>query len=320
MDRRRFLLSAAAPLVLGAVPALGARRGGTPLALVTADLEGAVVAVHITTGRVLRRLVTPADPRSIESLAGTAALVAHTASGRLTLIDGPSLALEEIAGTFEAPRYTAARPDGRVAYVSDSSREEVVVVDVRRRRAVARLRVGGPARHLSLSPSGRRLWVSLGTKADRIAIVALDEPLRPRLVTSFRPPFLAHDVGFAPNGREVWVTSGDRGRVAVYDARGGLVRSLAADAPPQHVSFLGGRAFVTSGDDAILRVHRRSDGRLLRSTALPVGSYNVQQGFGVVLTPSLSQGTLCVVSESGAVVERRRVARSSHDACFVMSR
>lgn len=308
----------AAPLVLGAAPALGARRGGTPLALVTADLEAAVVAVDLTTGRVLRRVATFADPRSIESLAGRAAIVAHTASGRLTLVDGPSLGVEEIEGVFEAPRYTAARADGRIAYVSDSAREEVVVVDVRRRRTLARLRVGGAARHLSLSPSGSRLWVSLGTKAARIAIVALDEPLRPRLVTSFRPPFLAHDVGFTPNGREVWVTSGDRGRVAVYDARAGLVRTFAADAPPQHVSFVGGRAFVTSGDDAILRVHRLSDGRVLRSTPLPAGSYNVQQGGGMILTPSLSQGTLCVVSEGGALVERRRVARSSHDACFVI--
>ena len=142
---------------------------------------------------------------------------------------------------------------------------------------------------------------------------------RPRVVGHVRPPFLAHDVGFTPGGRRVWVTSGDRGRIAIYEAATArLVRTLAADAPPQHVTFLDDRAFVTSGDDAILRIHAL-DGRLLRSAPVPGGSYNVQQGFGLILTPSLSQGTLCTFSARGAPLERRHVARSSHDACFVMS-
>ena len=38
----------------------------------------------------------------------------------------------------------------------------------------------------------------------------------------------------------------------------------------------------------------------------------------MILTPSLSQGTLCTFSARGAAIERTRVARSSHDACFVM--
>ena len=91
-----------------------------------------------------------------------------------------------------------------------------------------------------------------------------------------RPPFLAHDVGFTPGGRRVWVTSGDRGRIAIYEASSGeLVRTIAADARPQHVTFMGDRAFVTSGDDAVLRVHAL-DGRRLRSAPVPVGSFNVQ--------------------------------------------
>jgi hypothetical protein len=44
----------------------------------------------------------------------------------------------------------------------------------------------------------------------------------------------------------------------------------------------------------------------------------VQEGFGAVLNPSLTEGTLTVLRRSGALHFRRRVARSSHDACFVM--
>jgi len=318
MDRRQFLTAAAAPLLLGAAPALARPSGGTPLALVTADLESSIVAVHLTTGHVYRRIATPVGPRSIESVKGNAALVAHTGSGRMTLVDS-GLGVNPIRGPFGAPRYSAISPDGRFAYATDSEREEVAIVDLRTRRVTRRVPVGGPARHLSLDPLGRRLWVVLGSKSAEIAIVGLDRPRGPRVVDRVQPPFLAHDVGYEPRGAQVWVTSGDRGQLALYDDHATrLIRTISADAPPQHVTFLGGRAFVTSGDDGVLRVHAR-DGRLLRSAPVPGGSYNVQQGWGVILTPSLSRGTLCVFNGRGARLRELRVARSSHDSCFVMS-
>ena len=117
MDRREFLAAAAAaPLLLAAAPTAFARpRGGSPVALVTADLESSIVVVALPTGRVVRRLATPADPRSIESIGGTGAIVAHTGSGRVSLVDS-SLAVHSIRGPFEAPRYTAVvgRPSLRL--------------------------------------------------------------------------------------------------------------------------------------------------------------------------------------------------------------
>jgi DNA-binding beta-propeller fold protein YncE len=323
MDRREFLAAAAAPLVLGVAPALARTTGGTPLALVTADLESHVVAVDVTSGVVLRRLRTPADPRSIESVGVVGALVAHTAGGRMSLIDS-ELRVRPIAGEFGAPRYTAVAPDRRLAYVTDSERRQLVVVELGGRRVVGRVALDGPCRHLSIDRTGTRLWIALGNKAPALAVVSLAEPRRPRVVATVRPPFLAHDVGFTPGGRRVWVTSGDRGRIAIYEARNAtLVRTIAADAPPQHVTFMGDRAFVTSGDDAVLRVHAL-DGGGLRSAPVPVGSYNVQGSWDDrrtrrwILTPSLSSGTLSTFSPTGAALDELRVARSSHDACFIV--
>ncbi len=323
MDRREFLAAAAAPLVLGVSPALARPAGGTPLALVTADLESHVIAVDVSSGAVVRRLPTPADPRSIESIGVVGALVAHTAGGRMSLIDS-DLRVRPIVGEFAAPRYTAVAPDGRLAYVTDSGRREVIVVELGGRRVVGRVAVGGPCRHLAIDRSGSRLWVALGNAAPALAVLSLAEPRRPRVVRTIRPPFLAHDVGFTPGGRRVWVTSGDRNRIAIYDAdTGTLVRTIGADAPPQHVTFMGDRAFVTSGDDAVLRVHAL-DGRRLRSAPVPVGSYNIQGSWDDrrarrwVLTPSLSAGTLTTFSPAGVALDELRVARSSHDACFIV--
>jgi DNA-binding beta-propeller fold protein YncE len=316
MDRRSFLVAAAALAV--APDALGRRLGGWPVALVTADLESRVMVVE-RDGRVARAIPTLPDPRSIE-LVGRTAVVAHTARGALTLIDTHTLRIRRVLRGIEEPRYTAGSPGGRHAFVTDSGLGALVVVDAMRGRVVARLALGGPARHVTVDPSGRILWAALGTKADRIAVVDVHNPERPRLLGRIRPFFLAHDVGFAPGGREVWVTSADRREVAVFDRRTGrAVMRLAGAAPPQHVTFAGGRAFVTSGDDGSLRIHAAASGRILAERTVPGGSYNVQEGVGLIVTPSLSRGTLCILDQTGRLLARSRVARSSHDACFVMA-
>jgi DNA-binding beta-propeller fold protein YncE len=321
VDRRGFLaVAAAVPLATAVRPAWAGLLDGTPLALVTADLESHVVVVELGSGRVVAEVSTDAGPRSIESVAATCAVIAHTQSGIVSVLDARSLRVRARLRGFREPRYTAADVGGRYAYVSDSGRQDVARVDVLRGEVLERLALGGPARHISLSPSGRLLWVALGSKAEQVAVVDV-EGRRLRLVARIEPPFLAHDVGFTPGGRTVWVTSGDRGAIAVYGARSRRARRIVtADAPPQHVTFLGERAYVTSGDDGTVRVHAISDTRLLHTTSVPFGSYNVQQGDGLLLTPSLERGTLCVLRQSGSLLHRLRVARSSHDACVVTGR
>lgn len=316
MNRREFVVAAAAFAL--APEALARRLGGTPLALVTADLEARVLAVSVSSGRVVRTIKTLPGPRSIESLVERA-LVAHTAHGAVSIVDARGLEVQNVLYKFDEPRYAASSADGRYAFVSDSASQSVVVVDVVRGRAVRRLAVGGPARHLSVDRKGR-LWTALGTKASRIAVVDVRDPLRPELLGRIKAPFLAHDVGFAPTGRVIWVTSGDRHELALFDPlKARTVRMLAAGAPPQHVAFRGRLAFVTSGEDGTLRTHEAATGRLLRTARIPIGSYNVAEGFGLLFMPSLSQGTLCVADGRGRVTRSVRVARSSHDACFAMA-
>jgi DNA-binding beta-propeller fold protein YncE len=319
MNRRDFLAAAVAlPLTLRSVPE--ALAGGTPVALVTADTQSRVAVVELSSGRIVRSIPTLAGPRSVESVSGTIGVVCHTSQGAVSLIDGPALRVTHVLRGFDEPRYTAAGPDGRHAFVTDSGRGEVVAIDVKRGRAVGRVGLGGPARHLSIAADGRILWVSLGSKAELVAIVDVSRPTSPRLLHRVRPPFLAHDVGLVAGGRHVWLTSGDRGSLAVYDRQtGDVLERLSADAPPQHVTFFGGKAFVTSGEDGTLRLHSLRDGRLLRTTRIPVGSYNVQDAFGWIVTPSLDRGTLCVLTRAGRLVRRVQVAPSSHDACFVMT-
>jgi hypothetical protein len=322
VDRRRFLLATAGlAFDLALAPealAVAARR--PPLALVTADHEAHVVVLHLPSGRVLRRIPTPAWPRSIETVAG-GALVAHTDIGRISLVETETLSVRHVVGGFRAPRYTAESRDGEepLAYVTDEKLGEVVAVDVARGRIVTRVPVPGPARHVTLGPRGDQLWTALGFSAERIAVLGTEDPRRPRLVRTISPPFPAHDVVFATDGRHVWVTSGSERRLAIYEKGGSSpVAVLEADAPPQHIAFVGRLAFVASGDSGSVRVHR-PDGTLVHESRVPDGSYNVTFGASRAVTPSLDRGTVALLDERGHVRAVRTVARAAHDAC-VLSR
>jgi DNA-binding beta-propeller fold protein YncE len=314
MNRREFVaLVAASALAPRTLATAGTRR---PLALVTADLDARLVVVGLWDGRVRGSIPTLAYPRSIETVGGVA-VVAHSEVGVVTIVDAATLRPIRVLRAFGEPRYTAAHPGGRHAFVTDAQLGEVVAIDAVRARIVGRAHVGALARHVTIGPGGRTLWVALGAKAEAIAVVDVRTAARPRLLRTFRPPFLAHDVGWSPGGRYVWVTSGDRVNVAVYDVRTARVaRIVSADTPPQHVTFAGGTAYVTSGWSGTLRVHR-TDGSAVAWTAVPVGSYNVQSGAGRVVTPSLERGTISILDDHGRLLRSKRIASSCHDACLI---
>jgi DNA-binding beta-propeller fold protein YncE len=314
MNRREFVVAAASLAV--APRAFAQSLGEVPVALVTADLESRLVAVELPSGRVRQYVRTLRSPRSIEAV-GKFAVVAHADIGVVSLVHGPTLSVAHVLHGFDEPRYAAGHPDGRHAYVTDAGRGEVVALDLLRGRVLHREPVGALARHITIDPSGRTLWIALGPKAKELAIVDVSHRARPRLVRHVRPEFPAHDVGIAPDGRHVWVSSGDRDELLVYDGRTGKVLARpSGDWPPQHVTFAGGLAYVTSGWSGTLRVHR-VDGKPLTRTVVPVGSYNVQHAVSWVLTPSLGRGDLSILDEKGEVLRSEQVAQSSHDACVV---
>jgi DNA-binding beta-propeller fold protein YncE len=327
MNRRRFLaaaLATPAAFALDPTSALGLAAGGGTVALVTADLESHVVALDVTTGRVVRRIRTLTAPRSIESSPYGQVVVAHTPIGALSILDAATLSVRAVIRGLREPRYTAMHPGEALAYVTDSGRDEVVTVDLEGARIVHRTRVPGPARHVSVD-GGTTLWTSLGSAAERIAVLDLADPRRPRLARTIEPPFRSHDVAFTPDGLHAWVTSGASNALAIYRLAGGAPTVFAAAAPPQHVAFVGRVAFVASGRDGTLQ-RRRLDGAVARVTRVPRGSYNVTCANGeppfartAVVTPSLNEGTVAVLAPGGDVRFVRRVTRSAHDACVAIA-
>jgi DNA-binding beta-propeller fold protein YncE len=315
VDRRHFLITAAAaPLALRAGLRGVARQ---PFALVTCDTERRIAVVDLSSGRTVKSIPVPAGPNSIQLVGGNAAVVCHTTTGAVTIIDGDTLEVRHVLAEFTEPRYTVGHPDGHHALVTDSGSAELVSIDLASGRVIGRIKLGEWPRHITIDAIGRTVWIGLGNESEHLAIVDTTDLDRLRLVRKLRPPFLAHDVGFLPGDREVWVTSGDTNAMALYDRGGELRLRLAADKAPQHVTFGSGKAYVASGYSGTFAVHSLTDGRRLATTPVPFGSFNVQAGFGRVLTPSLVDGKLSVLDPGGRRLTEVRVASSCHDACFV---
>ncbi len=303
VDRREFLLTAAtAPFAVRAALREVAHQ---PFAQVTCDTQRRIAVVDLTAGHTVKSIHVPAGPNSIQLVGGNAAVVCHTTVGAVTIIDGNRLEVRHVLDAFTEPRYTVAHPDGHHALVTDSGTAELVSIDLATGRVIGRVKLGEWPRHITIDAAGSTVWLGLGNESEHLAIVDTSDLKRLRLVRKLRPPFLAHDVGFLPGDREVWVTSGDTGAIVLYDRGGEVLLLLPADAAPQHVTFGSGKAYVASGYAGTFAVHSLADGRRLTATRVPVGSFNVQAGFGQVLTPSLDDGKLSVLDARGRLLRPR---------------
>ena len=286
----------------------------------TADTENRILVVRLTDMRAVRWIAVPHEPHGIEAVdLFSAALVMSNESGTVTLLDATIPKVRRVLEGFESPRYAAGDPRGGIAYVSDDTAGQVVAIDVPRARVIGRVEVGRGARHISISPDGTRVVTSLGSKAARLALVDVSRPQRPRLLRTFPADDLAHDVGFTPDGKHVWISSGADRRLVVHDARTlRPLRTVASDAPPQHVTFdlPAGLAHVASGESGTLRTYRLADAKLLRTRRVTTGSYNVCALNGMVVTPSLDNGRLTLLDSRG--LRSAHLAAHAHDACIVV--
>src|SRR5579871_4111088 len=157
---REFLLApAATPTVVRHALASG------PVALVTCDAEERLAVVDLGTYRIAGSVRTLPDPRSVETV-GSRAVICHTAVGAVSIVERTRVV--HVLRDFVEPRYTAAHPDGVHAFVTDSGRSSVAVVDVRRGVVLERIRLPGWARHVTISHDGGRLWVGLGSASEHV--------------------------------------------------------------------------------------------------------------------------------------------------------
>ena len=305
--------------VVMAVPLGAAARSasGGPVALVTAETENELIAIDPGSGRVLRRVSLPADPEYVGVSGGTVVAVSGRA-GAVSLLGWPSLRPLKILRGFGQPHLVAFAPDGKWAYVTDDQRGQLDVISLTTRRIVSRVYVGSLAHHLAVSPDGRRLWIALSETARTIVTVDTSRPARPRVSGRFDPGFAVHELEFSPNGQQVWATAATLAQVGVFNAdTHRLLRRIPAATGPLHVAFAAGNAYITSGYGNSIEMVSLTSGKVVRTTTVPYGSFELDAGYGLVVTSSLFRGTLAVLTGQLRVLRVIKVAPVTRDVALV---
>jgi DNA-binding beta-propeller fold protein YncE len=152
--------------------------------LVPLNLAGSAAVVDLRRHQV-RHVVTGSYPFGAAILPdGRTGLVSNEAAGTLSVVDlvkGVKLRDIQVGPPLSHPQGIVVDRTGRRAYVALSALDEVVVVDVPRRRVERTISVGRSAGlgtmpvALALSPRGRRLFVA-ESGADEIAVIRLPGP------------------------------------------------------------------------------------------------------------------------------------------------
>lgn len=136
----RALSLAALLLALGAGAAPARVAGGTVVAFVALETTSQLVAVDLTERRVVARIPVPAGPRNVTAAGDLRQLlVTSPSTGKVALVDAYEGRVATVVGGVGRPLDVAVRGDR--AFVTDARRNELVVLDLDRRRIAARVRV-----------------------------------------------------------------------------------------------------------------------------------------------------------------------------------
>ncbi|MGH2909780.1 MAG: YncE family protein, partial [Solirubrobacteraceae bacterium] len=296
------------PAIPAAAQVPATRPPQAPQALVTDEAQSRVLVVDLPSGRIARSVPVPDDPEDIAaSDQGGVVIVVSSRAGKVTILNRDTLRTIKTFAGFQQPHIVAISPDGAYAYVTDDSRGTLSAIRLSDMRMTRTISVGSGAHHLAFSPNDLRVWVALGEAARQITVVGTGprgprlpsspvvDPGRPHVVGHFTPGFAAHDLAFGPGGRTVWVTSATGPDVTVFDAHTHhTLFRVPVGAPPQHLVFEGRDAYLTSGYGSMIEEVNATTGHVVRRTAAPYGSFELDATDRYVVAASLLRGTLAI--------------------------
>jgi protein NirF len=178
-------------------------------------------------------LVTPDGRWYIAGLFGEDGLALvdlwHPERGARRILDGYGKGEEKLP-VYKMPHLRGWAIAGGHAFLPAIGRNEVLVVDTRDWREVARVPVAGQPVFAMARPDARQVWVNFAFP-DNGRVQVIDTESR-RIVKTLEPGRAVLHLEFTPRGEAVWISARDDDRVVVYDtATLAPVATLAADKP-----------------------------------------------------------------------------------------
>jgi protein NirF len=178
-------------------------------------------------------LVTPDGRYYVAGLFGEDGLALldlwHPERGVRRILDGYGQGSEKLP-VYKMPHLRGWAIAGDVAYLPAIGRHEVLVVDMRDWRMLARIPVAGQPVFVIARPDGRQVWVNFAFP-DNGRVQVIDTEVR-EVVRTLEPGKAVLHLEFTPRGEAVWISARDDDRVLVYDtATPSKVASLDAAKP-----------------------------------------------------------------------------------------
>ena len=137
---------------------------------------------------------------------------------------------DERLPVYKMPHLRGWAVAGGYAYLPAIGRNEVLVVDTRDWREVARIAVAGQPVFVIARPDARQVWVNFALP-DNGKVQVIDTETR-TVAATLAPGRAVLHMEFTPRGEAVWISARDDDKVVVYDtATLQPVRTLAAASP-----------------------------------------------------------------------------------------
>ncbi len=165
----------------------------------------------------------------------------HAERGVKRILDGYGKG-EERLPVYKMPHLRGWAIAGDTAYLPAIGRHEVLVVDTRDWREVARVAVAGQPVFAIARPDGRQVWVNFAFP-DNGKVQVIDTETR-RVVQSLEPGNAILHLEFTPRGEAVWISARDDNRVLVYDTATFARVAMLPVASPSGIFFTSRAARV----------------------------------------------------------------------------
>jgi len=137
---------------------------------------------------------------------------------------------EEPLPVYKMPHLEGWAKAGELLFLPAVGRHEVLVVDIRSWKEVARIPVYGQPVFVVARPDGRQVWVNFAHPLND-TVQVIDVPDK-RVIKELKPGKAVLHMEFTPRGENVWISVRDVGEVQIYDTRTAeLIGQLPADKP-----------------------------------------------------------------------------------------
>lgn len=137
------------------------------------------------------------------------------ARGRLLIIDAQTLAVESAADMDigRHPAHVIIDAQGKLAYVTNSEDDNVLVIDVAHKKVAGEIKTGNFPYGLRMTPNGREIYVA-NVNDNSVSAIDVAQSIEVTRIPVGKAPV---QVSFTPDGGRAYVSLRDENNVAVID-------------------------------------------------------------------------------------------------------